>query len=238
MEENVLLKEEVEERGKIVKYNEGFHSKMIDFISECTESYYSGRNCLVLGPSEGVELERILQKRFLSLTFVDGSSRVIEEVKKKIPNQEYIVSLFENMNLKNKFDTIIAHHILEHLDNPVKILTYIKKYSKPDTKIILSVPNAKSIHRMLGVKMGLLKNIYELNDSDIRVGHRKVYDFDSLEKDIICSGLKVIAKFGCFFKPFSNSQLENFSQEQINGFYELGKDFPENCAEIIFICSI
>ena len=32
--------------------------------------------------------------------------------------------------------------------------------------------------------------------------------------------------------------MKELSKEQIEGFYKLGKNFPENCAEILFICEI
>ncbi len=236
MVKNVLL-DDVERRGNLVKYNGGFHSKMIEFLSLATEKYYSGSKCLVLGPSEGVELEFKLIKYFKSIVFVDGSSRVLNEVKRKVPGQEYIHCLFEEISLGDKFDIIIMHHILEHVTDPVGVLSKCKDLLNDGGKLILSVPNANSIHRMLGVEMGLLKNVYELNESDRRVGHKRVYDFASIKRDVENAKLRIIEKRGVFFKPLSNSQMGKLSQGQIDGFYQMGKDFPENCAEILFICS-
>ena len=57
--------------------------------------------------------------------------------------------------------------------------------------------------------------------------------------DIETAGLKIIQTGGVFFKPLSNQQIEqNWTEEMIQGFYELGKDFQENAAELYAICSM
>ena len=44
---------------------------------------------------------------------------------------------------------------------------------------------------------------------------------------------------GVFFKPLSNGQIqENWTEEMIQGFFELGKDFPEYAADIYAVCKI
>ena len=86
--------------------------------------------------------------------------------------------------------------------------------------------------------MGLLEEVYQLNKSDIDVGHRRVYDWHSLELDVVNSGLKVVQKQGIFFKLFNNSMMLGLKDEQLDGLFELGNQFPENCAEIMFVCRL
>ena len=124
-------------------------------------------------------------------------------------------------------------HILEHVDRPVEILNLAKKWLEDDGVILLGVPNALSFHRLAAVKMGLLKTPYELNERDFQVGHQRVYCSDTLLDDIQKTGLKVHKIGGIFFKPLSNNQIDShWNEEMIKGFYELGKDFPNHCAEI------
>jgi SAM-dependent methyltransferase len=228
--------QEVETRGKIVTYNQGFHSKMIEIISHAVSKYYKGDSCLVLGPSEGGEQEKDLKSYFNKVTCVDGSSVVLDKLKSKLPEYTYIHSLFEDLIINERYDTILMMHILEHVNNPIALLKKAKSRLSKDGIIIVSVPNANSIHRILGVEMGLLKDTHELNESDIRVGHRRVYDFATLKKDIIDAGLGIIVMKGIFFKLLNNKELEKFSEEQIIGLTKLGERFSEYCAEIICIC--
>ena len=39
-------------------------------------------------------------------------------------------------------------------------------------------------------------------------------------------------------KPVSNGQIDgNWTDQMIDGFYKLGKKFPEFCAEIFVVCT-
>jgi hypothetical protein len=44
---------------------------------------------------------------------------------------------------------------------------------------------------------------------------------------------------GVYFKPLSNQQIQDhWDERMLEGFYELGKDFPENAADIFAICEL
>lgn len=104
--------------------------------------------------------------------------------------------------------------------------------------MFLGVPIGHSIHRLVAVKMGLLNDPCQLNSRDHALGHRRVYTPQTFRADIEKSGLKVQESGGVYFKPLSNRQIqENWSEEMIRGFYELGKDFPEFAAEIYVVCN-
>ena len=87
--------------------------------------------------------------------------------------------------------------------------------------------------------MGLLEDSCQLNTRDHALGHRRVYTPDTFKVDIEKSGLKVCEMGGVYFKPLSNGQIqEHWTEEMIQGFYELGKDFPEVAAEIYAVCHV
>jgi 2-polyprenyl-3-methyl-5-hydroxy-6-metoxy-1,4-benzoquinol methylase len=144
--------------------------------------------------------------------------------------------MIEDFAAPMQYDFILMDHILEHVADPVPVLKKVKTFLKEDGVFIVGVPNAKSFHRLAAVKMGYLKSIYELNQRDHELGHYRVYDFDSLERDVKAAGFNVREKTGVFFKPLSNKQIqENWNQDMIEGFYQLGFDFPDHTAEIYII---
>jgi SAM-dependent methyltransferase len=128
--------------------------------------------------------------------------------------------------------------VLEHIADPVPLLKQILTWLSPGGKFIVGVPNAKSFHRMVAVKMGLLESIYSLNERDLQLGHERVYDMDLLKAHLTEAGFSISHETGVFLKFLANGQIEQwFSQEMIQAFYELGKDYPELCAEILVIAS-
>jgi hypothetical protein len=128
-------------------------------------------------------------------------------------------------------------HVLEHIKDTALVLGKIYNWLQDDGVFLVSVPNAKSIHRLVAVQMGLLNSEYELNDRDHELGHYRVYDLELLKEDVIKAGFKVIESGGYFFKPVTNGQIENnWTPDMIEGFYKVGNLFQENCAEIYVVC--
>ena len=87
--------------------------------------------------------------------------------------------------------------------------------------------------------MGMLEAVDSLNPSDIKNGHRRVYNFSGLKKDFENAGLKIIKSGGYWLKTLSNAQINEFyTPEMINAFLELGEEYPEIAGEIYVIAGV
>lgn len=214
-----------------------FDKRLIRFRYQTLRPYLQGPEGLELGPAEG-EMTQFLQKDFSGLTVVEGSSELLAKIRDR-PNLTKVHCLFEDYQPAIRFNTIIMEHILEHVAHPVELLTQARGWLASGGRILVGVPNGNFIHRLVAVKMGMLKQPIELNARDRALGHRRVYTQDLLDADIRESGLKPVKMGGVFFKPLSNTQIqENWSEEMIQGFYELGKDFPAHAAELYAVCEL
>lgn len=214
-----------------------FDYQLADYNFQTLKRYFKGDLALELGPASGFMTKQLV-KEFKQLHIVEGSERLLQQ----IPDFDNMVkhhSFFEDFNTDLKFDTIIMSHVLEHISNPVEVLQKIKNWLSDDGVLLVSVPNAKSIHRLVAVEMNLLATPYELNQRDHELGHYRVYDMDLLKTDILNAGFKIKENGGVFFKPVSNGQIdENWSTEMKEGFYKIGKYFPEYCAEIYVVATL
>jgi len=213
-----------------------FDFKLTDFNYKSLKPFFRGDYALELGPALG-QMTKFLINDFKTIDLIEGSKELLDQ----IPNYTNIIkhhSYFEEFNTEKKFDTIIMSHVLEHIEKPINVLQHIYKWLSDDGVFLISVPNAKSVHRLAAVEMGLLKSEYELNQRDHELGHKRVYDLETLKQDVLNSGYKIINEGGVFFKPISNGQIEsNWTEEMILGFYNLGKKFPKYCAEIFVVCT-
>jgi 2-polyprenyl-3-methyl-5-hydroxy-6-metoxy-1,4-benzoquinol methylase len=182
-------------------------------------------------------MTELLLAHFEDVSIVEGSSDYVDSVLERLPGVKGYNSLFETFEPPEKYDNIVMAHILEHVEDPVAVLRRATEWLAPSGRIHIIVPNANSIHRLVGVKMGMLEAPTDLNEDDVRIGHRRVYTSEALLADIDASGVRVVERTGIFFKPISNSQIEQqWSQEMIEGFYELGKDFPDLATELLVVC--
>ncbi len=215
----------------------GVNGQLLIYNYYAIRPFFSGDSCLELGSADG-QITRLLVNDFSRVVAVDGAERFVQELRKlNIQNLTPVCSLIEELNLNEKFSTVVMAHILEHVENPIDVIKIGAKHLEDNGVLLISVPNANSLHRLAAVKMGLLKQKDELNETDLMIGHRRVYTPDLMRRHIEETGLKIKTWGGYFLKTVSNAQMEKtWTKEMMDAYYEIGKDFPENAAEIYFVC--
>lgn len=200
-------------------------------------------NLLELGSFKGDFTKRLLPI-FEDITCIEASDDAIEIAKSKLRNNVKIVhSLFETAALPTKYDNIILTHVLEHLDNPVKILKRINdEWLSDDGVLFLVCPNANAPSRQIAVKMGIISHNTSITDDEAKHGHKITYTLDTLERDAIAAGLKVTFRTGIFFKALANFQWDKLlnsdiiSPQYLEGCFQLGQLYPDLCSSIFLLC--
>jgi 2-polyprenyl-3-methyl-5-hydroxy-6-metoxy-1,4-benzoquinol methylase len=145
------------------------------------------------------------------------------------------VSLFEDFAPGRQFDTLIMGHILEHVADPVAILLRAHSWLKKDGVVVITVPNAGSLHRMVGVAMGMLPDIHSFSPGDIALGHRRVYDRSLLRKDVEAAGFQCGLLTGVVLKPLSNAQMDSWTPELRSAYFALGEKLPDQACVLLAI---
>lgn len=216
-------------------YSSGVNEYMVKYSGELFLRNMTEGSVLEMGPAEGVMTD-ILIKHFDDYTVVDGAKIFIDRLKERYPNIHGEVACFEDFEPGRKFNNIILGHVLEHVENPVGILEKSRSLLIPGGYIIAAVPNCNSIHRQAAVKMGLLSYVNELNEADLHHGHRRVYSYQELISDFRQAGLNIKKSGGYWLKPLSNRQIEeNWTEDMIRAFMELGEQYPDIAAEIYIV---
>jgi len=128
-------------------------------------------------------------------------------------------------------------HVLEHVDDPVEVLSLCKLWLVPNAgRIYAAVPHCNSLHRQIGVSLGMLESVDQLSDSDISIGHKRVYSRDELKKDFLSSGLTVLEEGGFYLKTLSNAQISKVCDKPvINALMSMGVHHPEIASNIYIL---
>lgn len=231
------IKKKVEESSKFYKESFlNFDLQLTQFNYKTFKPYFRGNVGLELGPAMGY-MTKYLVEDFKDLDLIEGSKELLDSIP-EYKNVTKYHSLFEDFKTDKEYDTIVMAHVLEHIDDPVGVCSRVYDWLSNDGVFLVSVPNAKSIHRLAAKEMGMLESEYELNSRDHELGHYRVYDMDVLKEHLTKSGFHIEASGGIFFKPLSNKQIQDhWTPEMIEGFYKMGSYFPENCAEIFVVCT-
>lgn len=199
-----------------------------------------GGAVLELGCSTGL-MTSLLAAVADRLIVVEGSWANIEKSARRVHSAAHVAfhhCLWEEFETGEKFDDVVLAGALEHVVDPVGLLSQTRCYLAPRGRAHIIVPNARSLHRRVGKQMGLLDSTHDLNESDQRIGHRRVYDRDSLFEHIHLAGMKVLHWEGILLKPLSNAQMRPWAEPLVRAFYELGRELPDFCGEIYACCTM
>lgn len=215
---------------------------MHPYMIKSFEPFFVRGNCLELGSYKG-DFTKKLTPYFNEITCIEASSEAVAIAKKELGEKVKLINdLFENTVLSNKYDNIIITHVLEHIDNPILVLTKIKDWLSDNGRVLIVCPNANAPSRQIATFMGIVSHNAAVTEAEHQHGHRITYTFDTLEKDVREAGLKVIHRSGIFFKAFANFQWDKLlntdiiSHQYLDGCYELGKKYPDLCSSIFLVC--
>ena len=129
-------------KGAEQKYNEAAIKAILPYLK--------GENILELGCGEGIWTD-VLIKIYRKVVVVDASEYLLKHLKEKLGNAvECYNSLIEEFETDKNVDTILAAHILEDVEDPVKVLAKATTWLSKNGQIIIVVPNALSLHRIIG----------------------------------------------------------------------------------------
>lgn len=207
------------------------------------EPFLNKGSLLELGSYKGNLTNRFLPY-FEDVTCVEASDIAIEEAITKFGDKvTFVNALFEKANLPKLYDNIVLTHVLEHLDDPIVVLKRINdEWLAADGRFFLVCPNANAPSRQIAVKMGLISHNTAVTPAEAVHGHRRTYTLNTLERDAVAAGLKVVHRSGIFFKALANFQWDRLlqtdiiSKEYLEGCYQLGQQYPDLCSSIFLLC--
>lgn len=220
-------------------------NNIYDFDNEILMTWYPQRiielakkskSILELGIGHGYTTN-IFSQHFKSHLVLDGSAAVIKNFKKKFPDckAKIIETYFEEFKNNEKFDLIVMGFILEHVNDPIQILTHFKKFLTPKGKIFIAVPNAEVLNRKLGHLAGMLPDMQSLSENDVMLGHKRYYTIKTLTEDVKKAGCKIERIEGIYLKPLTTQQMLtlNFDKKILDALCMIGISYPELCCGIL-----
>jgi 2-polyprenyl-3-methyl-5-hydroxy-6-metoxy-1,4-benzoquinol methylase len=247
------------ERGKFYK---AYENVLGEYIVKSVLSHANPPSLLDIACGNG-QITSQIAAPFQRVVGLDASSVHINKARESYPHIEFVHALAEDYQSEDKFSTITMLNLLEHVMDPVGLLSSLKKYMNQDSILIVNVPNALAVNRRIAKLMGSLESEYELSPFDINIaGHRRSYDMNSLVKEMNDAGFDVVHRGGVFYKMLSSPQLNWFLEEGLwaeGGFgwgrvgaekekdwrqafcdacYEYGVDHPEECNLIYVVARI
>ena len=140
-----------------------------------------------------------------------------------------VETLDENDGL---FDHILLSNILEHLEDPALALRLCAARLRDGGNIHILSPNCESLNRRIGLKMGIISTIRELNPNDAAVGHLQSFTTRDMRDLVAGAGLDTLECFGTQFKPIPTPELMQWPERRVEAFLDIAPEMPvELCHE-------
>ena len=154
------------------------------------------------------------------ITGIDFVKENIEIAKKHAKTSslkiEYMTQNISSINLKNKFEVILVLEVIEHIYNWENVfIKIIKKYLKPNGKIIFSTINRTALSKIFAIFFAenILKWIPKKTHQ-----HDKFVKPEELINFLERSGMQVTDTTGLFFNPLTREWVFNKQLTHINYF--------------------
>lgn len=238
--------DELDDSGNVEneKYVYGFDLDVLHpYMIRSFEPFLNQGSVLELGSYKGDFTTRLLPYSD-DITGVEASDVAVGEARARLGERvNFVNALFETAQLPRRYDNIVMTHVLEHLDDPVQVLKRINdEWLAEKGRFFLVCPNANAPSRQIAVKMGLISHNAAVTPAEAEHGHRITYSLDTLERDAVRAGLKVVHRSGIFFKALANFQWDRLlqtdivSKEYLEGCFQLGQVYPDLCASIFLVC--
>lgn len=162
---------------------------------------------------------------------LEGSPAVIRNFRKAVPDcsAEVLETYFELFETHERFDVVVMGFVLEHVDDPLAILTRYRKFLAPNGTLFVAVPNMESMNRRLGQLAGLLPDLNVLSENDVLLGHKRYYSVKTLTAEIQAAGYQVERTEGIYLKPMTTRQMIalDLDVDIIEALCKLGVAYPE-----------
>jgi 2-polyprenyl-3-methyl-5-hydroxy-6-metoxy-1,4-benzoquinol methylase len=217
---------------------------MHPFMLRSFEPFFNAGSVLELGSFRG-DFTRRLATRFADMTCVEASAEAVAAARAALGDKDvrFVQGTFDTVSLGRTFDNVVLTHVLEHLDDPVGVLTRVnREWLSESGRLFLVCPNANAASRQIAVRMGLITHNAAVMPAEQEHGHRFTYSLDTLECHARAAGLTPVHRSGIFFKALANFQWDRLlatdiiSPEYLEGCYQLGHVYPDLCASIFLLC--
>jgi len=181
---------------------------------------------LEYGCATGLMTERLLNAGAI-VDCLDRSSQYLDTLKSKgLSVRRIVLGDAEGYETDRCYDHVVATALLANLEEPAEFLKRIRTQLAPHGKLHVTVANPQSLHRLLAVEMGLIRNVSEPSERDKLLRARTI-DLDALLTMAETAGLACHHQGGVLLKPFPNAMMTQFPDSMIEGLDRLATLFPE-----------
>jgi len=139
------------------------------------------------------------------------------------------------------FDLVILSSVLHELIDPDIELSRIHALLSKNGYFFVVVPNNESVHRLLGVHLGVLESSTSLTSTERVMQQHANYSIESIQKKLKEHNFSIEFITTSFLKPHTHFQMQKWvdngslSEEKLENLYQLSEFFSPFNSEIFLL---
>ena len=162
---------------------------------------------------------------------VDRSTDYLARLRaKQLAGVDVIEADVEHFSTDGRFDHVVATNLVHELSDPAAFVARCRDHLRPAGLLHLSLQNPRSIHRLVGLEMGLIASADEVSDRGRAHDTLQLFDRDGLERLAAGAGLRCVHHQGVLLKPLPNERMAALPDELIVGFMRAARHFPDHAS--------
>lgn len=199
-----------------------------------TEQYGS---VLDVGCGAG-EITQILKSAGYDVLGIDPDEEKIRQARGNYGHEiDFWPYDIESLPNSKVYETVVCSHVIEHSENPYNFLKLCHKHLIGRGFIIVTCPNALSLHKRIGNILDL-SELYGISATDKRQDHKHTFDREMLRALLVATGFDVIEEQGLMLKPFTSAAMAKYLDPRyFDAFFLVGKDeaLIDYCSSILIV---
>lgn len=189
-----------------------------------------GERVLELGCATGL-MSTLLAGANRELLCVERSAPYHQRLRARhLPGVTALLADVEEVEPEGRFDHVVATNLLHEVGDPQALLARAGGWLAPGGRVHVTLPNPRSLHRLVAYEMGLIDRLDALSERGARFGTRRALDADALAALAAAAGLRVVERGGIFLKPLPNDAMAQLDAAVLEGFERAARHLPEHCA--------
>jgi 2-polyprenyl-3-methyl-5-hydroxy-6-metoxy-1,4-benzoquinol methylase len=162
---------------------------------------------------------------------VDRSAPYLDNLRaRRLLGVTAVLADVEDYEPAGRFDHIVAANLLHEVGDPGVLLARAHGWLSPGGRIHVTLPNPRSLHRLVALEMGLIDSLDALSARGARFGTRRTLNAEALSALAAAAGLRVRECGGILLKPLPNEAMAALDPAVLEGFERAARHLPDHCA--------
>ena len=196
----------------------------------------AGQSVLELGCAAGLMTER-LAGAGASVVAVDREDAYLARVAgRRLARVTCRKADLERYSDSAVYDHVVATNVLHELDDPRALLERARRWLAPGGLLHVSLQNPDSIHRLVGLELGLIDRTETISELGRRYATRRIWSAEAFALLAASAGLSVRCREPVMLKPLPNALMAALPDDLLAGLMRVAHRFPEHGAMNLFTC--